>query len=157
MTKVNSIGKRLGATVMACAMAFSMSAFAGATDVSQDTTFDVHFSGYMANMVLTGEKASYDADADTLTIPIKSLETEYDADGDGIAEMCYGSLTGIDLPEQNASGTAEFGASEIVITNFEDAISGSYAAKLTVTVQDEDGEQVYVPQMAELNVTMFLS
>ena len=150
----------VGVALMALMMVFAMTvgSFA-ATDATR--AFDVSFSGSMANMVLTGEQAVYDDEADTLTIPIKSLTMGYDSDDDGVVNMCTGSLTGIAITDGEgnvvASGTAVTGASEIVINGFENATAGSYTTNLTVTVYDDNGDEVVIPPMANLQVTMYLA
>lgn len=84
----------------------------------------------LCNNLLDGFSATYDVAARTLTIPIKKYFTMVTSDGS--ATMIYNCLTGIDMTDTSASGTAERDALEIIVDNF-DGDNGTYSAHLVVS------------------------
>ena len=144
--------RKIGVLAMALVMVFAMTvgAFAATDSVDASTTYNIEFfkedgSSSMANNALNGKTAVYDADAHTLTIPIKKTFMMYPING--TLTMCYGCLTGVDVAGTNASGEAEYGAAEIVINNFDLNDANSYNVAFTVTVKDLSGNIKDVPPL----------
>ena len=154
----------VGVALMALMMVFAMTVGSFAATDSQEAT---HFSVTiyevegdtvtenlsMAQNAVAGD-AVYDAENNTLTIPLQEYERDY-----GIMTG-YGCMTGIDfLSGAIGSGSAEYGASEIVISNFTPAdgtADGSYRVTFDVTVKVL-GIEMDIPAMQGVEAQLVLS
>lgn len=151
----------VGVALMALMMVFAMTVGSFAMTDNADTTiaYTVEFfkedgSSSMANNTITGD-AIYDSETQTLTIPIEKQFMMRPYDGGFV--IGYGCLMEINITGTDASGTAAWDATQIVINNFEPNADNVYSTTMTVEVQDLFGNVVEISDMIDAVTTMTLT